>query len=291
MPTIAIIGTGNMGNPMAVNLKKSGFDVRAYDLIETRMDNLVPLGIVKTASHAAAIEAADFVLTMLPSGVEVSEVYEQQILKYAKPEALLIDSSTIDTRESKDIHAAARRAGYSSLDAPVSGGTVGAHNGALSFMVGGEKEDLDRAMPLFEAMGKAVVHCGSGGLGQAAKMCNNMMLAIQMSSVAEGFKLAEKSGLSHAKLFEVATQSSGNCFALTTFCPIPDIVPTAPSTSDYQPGFTAELMLKDLTLALNAAQDANLDLSSAKAVAPRYQQLVDQGRSDLDFSAIFTNIK
>ena len=280
-----------MGNPMSINLNKAGFNVRAYDLVETRMDNLLPLGIVNSTNHADAIEGADIVITMLPSGREVEDVYDQHIFRYARSDALLIDCSTIDTREAKAIHEKALKSGFSSLDAPVSGGTIGAINGALTFMVGGEAEVLQRATPVFDAMGKAVIHCGSGGMGQAAKMCNNMMLAIQMSSVAEGFKLAESCGLSNEKLFEVASQSSGNCFALTTFCPIPDIVPTAPSTADYQPGFSAGLMLKDLTLALNAAASGSLDLTSAQAAAPRYQLLVDQGKEQLDFSAIYTNIE
>lgn len=290
MPTIAVIGTGKMGNPMSMNLRKDGFIVKAYDLVETRMDNLVPLGVIKAANHAAAIEDADIVLTMLPSGLEVREVFDDYILKHANPGTLLIDSSTIDTRESKAIHEKAASAGFAVLDAPVSGGTIGAQNAALTFMVGGETQALEQASTVFEAMGKAVIHCGPGGMGQAAKMCNNMMLAIQMASVAEGFSLAAKCGLSDEKLFEVATQSSGNCFALTTFCPVPEIVPTAPSTQGYQPGFSAELMLKDLTLALNAAVSEGLDLSSAKAAAPGYQKLVDQGNGQLDFSAIYTNI-
>ena len=280
-----------MGHPMSVNLNQAGFRVKVHDLVESKMDALVPLGIVKTASHAEAIEDADFILTMLPSGLEVQSVYDEHILEHARSDALLIDSSTIDTGESKAIHQKASGRGYAVLDAPVSGGTIGAKNGALTFMVGGEADTLERARPVFDAMGKSVIHCGPGGMGQAAKMCNNMMLAIQMASVAEGFRLAEKCGLSHEKLFEVATQSSANCFALTTFCPVPDIVPTAPSSAGYQPGFSAELMLKDLTLALNTAAREGLDLGSAKAAEPRYQSLVDQGRAQIDFSAIYTDIE
>ena len=290
MTTIAVIGTGNMGSPMAINLKKGGFKVIAYDLIEQKLEALIPHGIVKSNHHRDAIENADIIITMLPSGVEVQSVYNDSILKFAKPGTLLIDCSTIDTAESKDIHQKSQALGFPALDAPVSGGTVGAKNGTLSFMVGGDAADLERARPAFDAMGKAIIHCGPAGMGQAAKMCNNMMLAIQMSSVAEGFRLAEECGLESAKLFDVALASSGNCFALTTFCPIPNLVETAPSSNDYRAGFSAALMQKDLTLALKAADRSNLNLTSAKAAAIRYQELIEQGREDIDFSAIYTNI-
>ncbi len=287
MTTIAIIGTGNMGAPMALNLKQGGFRVKAYDLVTRKLDALTPHGIEKCDNHQQCVTGVDAVLTMLPSGVEVKDVYHNQVLNAVKPGCLLIDSSTIDLADAQALHATARRRALRMLDAPVSGGTVGAKNGALTFMVGGDPDTLDTARVFFNAMGKSIIHCGTGGMGQAAKMCNNLMLGIQMASVAEGFNLARQCGLSDETLFEVATQSSGNCFALTTFCPIPDLVASAPSSHGFRPGFSTGLMLKDMNLALNAAELSKLDLSTAKEAAKIYDAFAAQGNANKDFSAIY----
>jgi len=291
MTTVAVIGTGNMGTPMSINLRKNGFTVKAYDPVEEKLDNLMAFGIEKCRSHEEAIDGADFVLTMLPSGVEVKEVYYCAVFPSASRGCRLIDSSTIDLADAGEIHLAAAKKGFDMLDAPVSGGTVGAANGTLTFMVGGEKSVLGASKGVFDAMGKMTIHCGKNGMGQAAKMCNNLMLGIQMASVAEGFNLAKRCGLSDRTLFEVATRSSANCFSLRTFCPIPDIVETAPSTHGYQPGFSTELMLKDMNLALNAANQENLNLEIAEAARSLYRLFNDCGNGEKDFSAIYRFIE
>ncbi len=280
-----------MGAPMSVNLSEAGFTVNAYDLVTEKLDALTPHGINKCSSHEEAIRNADIILTMLPSGDEVKDVYYRHVSQSGDTKSLLVDSSTIDLMDAKEIHSAMKAKGFSMLDAPVSGGTIGAANGALTFMVGGDPNDMKDASVIFDVMGKTTIHCGLGGMGQAAKMCNNMMLGIQMASVAEGFKLAQHCGLSDEKLFDVATQSSGNCFSLTTFCPIPGIVATSPSSNGYQPGFSTELMLKDMGLALNAANNAGLKLQTAITAKEIYQAFSDQGNDHKDFSAIFTSLQ
>lgn len=283
---IAVIGTGNMGAPMATNLAKAGFDVSVFDLIESKMQAIAGHGITVCENHQQAISDADIVWTMLPTGVEVADVFNNQLFKHCDKSCLLIDSSTIDLNDARSIHQAATENGFKMLDAPVSGGTVGAHNGALSFMVGGDAESLPIAQAAFDAMGKTVVHCGEGGMGQAAKMCNNLMLGIQMISVSEGFRLAQEVGLNEQTLFDVATASSGDCFALRTFCPIPDLVQTAPSSNGFKPGFSAELMLKDLSLALSAAKTAGIKLPFGDGAAEQYQALVEAGDAGMDFSSV-----
>ncbi len=283
---IAVIGTGNMGAPMATNLAKAGFDVSVFDIVERKMLAIAEYGVTVCENHQQAISNADIVWTMLPTGIEVSDVFNNQLFKYCNKSCLLVDSSTIDLNDAREIHKVAARNGFNMLDAPVSGGTVGAHNGALSFMVGGDTKSLTIAQPAFEAMGKTMVHCGEGGMGQAAKMCNNLMLGIQMISVAEGFRLAQEVGLNEQTLFNVATASSGDCFALRTFCPIPDLVKTAPSTNGFKPGFSSQLMLKDLSLALNAANAAGIDLPFGANAAEQYGALVESGDAGMDFSSV-----
>ena len=283
---IAVIGTGNMGSPMAINLAKAGFDVKVFDLVESKMQAIAEHGITVCQSHQQAISNAEIVWTMLPTGVEVSDVFNNHLFNHCRSDCLLIDSSTIDLNYSREIHKAAADRGFKMLDAPVSGGTVGAHNGALSFMVGGDVNSLPIAQAAFDAMGKTVVHCGECGMGQAAKMCNNLMLGIQMISVAEGFRLAQEVGLNEQTLFDVATASSGDCFALRTFCPIPDLVETAPSTKGFKPGFSSELMLKDLSLALSAAKTAGIELPFGDNAAEQYKSLVESGDSGMDFSSV-----
>ena len=283
---IAVIGTGNMGAPMATNLAKAGFNVSVFDLVESKMLAIAEHGITVCENHQQAIRDAEIVWTMLPTGVEVGDVFNNQLFKHGNTDCLLVDSSTIDLNDAREIHKSAVENGFKMLDAPVSGGTVGAHNAALSFMVGGDADCLSIAQPAFDAMGKTMVHCGEGGMGQAAKMCNNLMLGIQMISVGEGFRLAQEVGLDEQTLFDVATASSADCFALRTFCPIPDLVETAPSTNDFKPGFSSELMMKDLSLALNAAKAAGIQLPFGDSAAAQYSELVESGDAGMDFSSV-----
>lgn len=287
MVNIAVIGTGNMGAPMSINLARAGLRVKVFDIIPEKMEPLKQHGITAAKDHKDAVSDADIVLTMLPTGVEVKEVYFDEAIKFSPSHSLFIDSSTIDLKDAQEVHATAENGGFEMLDAPVSGGTAGAASGTLTFMVGGSQGNLAKAAPALSAMGSRVVHCGDAGMGQAAKMCNNMMLGIQMASVVEGFHLARRVGLSDQKLYEVASSSSGNCFSLTAFCPVPDVVDVAPSNNQYQPGFSADLMLKDMRLALNAAQQQHLELNAAPIAASLYQRFSDQGHGGLDFSAIF----
>src|SRR5690606_9864725 len=253
MKTIAFIGLGNMGNPMAANLVKAGLAVRGYDLSPDHLETARGNGVTVAASGAEAVEGADVVITMLPAGAHVLSVY-RQILPAAKAGSLFIDCSTIDVDSARSAHALAASAGMLSVDAPVSGGVGGAAAGTLTFMAGGEDGAFARAEPVLPPMGGRIVHCGGPGSGQAAKICNNMILGISMIGVAEAFVLAERLGLSHQALFDVASSSSGQCWSLTTYCPVPGPVPTSPANRDYQPGFAAALMLKDLRLARAAAQ-------------------------------------
>ncbi len=280
-----------MGAPMAVNLAKAGFDVSVFDLIESKMRAIEGHGVTMCDNHQQAVENANIVWTMLPTGVEVQEVFSHHLLEHCPPDCILVDSSTIDINDAQAVHAMSEEYGFTMLDAPVSGGTVGAHNGALSFMVGGDKSAIDKIQSAFDAMGNVVVHCGADGMGQAAKMCNNLMLGIQMISVAESFRLAQEVGLNQQILFDVASSSSGDCFALRTFCPIPELVPTAPSSNGFKPGFSSELMLKDMKLALRAADQANIQLPIGSTAARQYQQLVDCGKADVDFSAVIELIQ
>lgn len=283
---IAVIGTGNMGAPMAVNLAKAGFDVSIFDLVESKMHTIEHHGITVCENHQQTIENADAVWTMLPTGVEVTNVFTNYLVTHCRSDCIWVDSSTIDISDAKALHSLAKERGFSMLDAPVSGGTVGAHNRALCFMVGGDQQAINKLQPAFDAMGKSVIPCGEGGMGQAAKMCNNLMLGIQMISVAEGFRLAQEVGLNEQTLFDVAGSSSGDCFALRTFCPIPGLVDIAPSTNDFKPGFSSELMLKDMNLALNAAKAANIELPLGTDAASQYKTLVESGQAGADFSVV-----
>ena len=255
MTTIAFIGLGNMGNPMAANLVKAGHAVHGFDLVPENLTVAQDNGVVVMANAPAAVKDAEVVITMLPAGKHVLSVYEDIAPKAAKG-ALLIDSSTIDVESARKAHAIAGKHGLLSIDAPVSGGTGGAAAGTLTFMAGGSADAFARAEPILKPMAGRIVHCGDAGAGQAAKICNNMILGISMIGVGEAFVLAEKLGLSHQALFDVASTSSGQCWSLTTYCPVPGPVPTSPANRDYKPGFAAALMLKDLKLAQEAAQAA-----------------------------------
>ena len=285
MTTIAFIGLGNMGGPMAGNLVKAGYTVQAFDLSAASRQAAAELGVGIAGSGRDAVAGADVVVTMLPAGKHVLAVWED-ILQAAKPGTLVIDSSTIDVASARGAHALATARGCQSLDAPVSGGVGGAKGATLTFMVGGEKDAFRRGEPILQAMGRRIVHCGDAGNGQAAKICNNMILGISMAGVCEAFVLAEKLGLSHDALFDVASTSSGQCWSLTTYCPVPGPVPTSPANNGYKPGFASALMLKDLKLAQEAAQAAGAATPMGAAATQLYGLHNAWGEGDADFSAI-----
>src|SRR5262249_27378017 len=255
MATIAFIGLGNMGGPMAANLVKAGHKVVAFDLVEASRSQAKSDGAAIAESSVSAVKGADVVVTMLPAGKHVLSVWTDVLPAISKG-AVIIDCSTIDVESAKQAHALAAKQGVASIDAPVSGGTGGAKAATLTFMCGGEDKAFAAAKSVLEKMGKKIVHCGGAGAGQAAKICNNMILGISMIGVSEAFSLAEKLGLSHQALFDVASTSSGQCWSLTSYCPVPGPVPASPANNDYKPGFAAALMLKDLTLAQDAANAA-----------------------------------
>ncbi|RFC68049.1 3-hydroxyisobutyrate dehydrogenase [Mesorhizobium denitrificans] len=285
MTTIAFIGLGNMGNPMAANLVKAGHTVHGFDLLPENLKTASEHGITVMASAAAAVKDADVVVTMLPAGKHVIAVYEELATK-AKKGALFIDSSTIDVDSARRAHSIATGAGHLSVDAPVSGGTGGAAAGTLTFMAGGSKDAFAKAEPILKPMAGRIVHCGDAGAGQAAKICNNMILGISMIAVGEAFVLAEKLGLSHQALFDVASTSSGRCWSLDTYCPVPGPVPTSPANRDYQPGFAAALMLKDLKLAQEAAQSAGAITPLGAEATQLYSLFNALGHGGTDFSGI-----
>ncbi len=290
MANIAFIGLGNMGGPMAANLVTAGHAVSGFDLSADILKAAAANGVMPAASLADAAGSADVVVTMLPKGVHVLSVWGE-LISAVKPGTLLIDSSTIDVDSARKAHDLAAKANCLSLDAPVSGGTGGAAAGTLTFMAGGSEESFARARPVLEAMGKKIVHCGGNGAGQAAKICNNMILGISMIGVCEAFALGEKLGLSHQALFDVASTSSGQCWSISTYCPVPGPVPTSPANNDYKPGFAAALMLKDLKL----AQEAALASGAATPLGAEAAQLFDlfekQGHGGRDFSAIIEMLR
>ncbi|MBP2230076.1 3-hydroxyisobutyrate dehydrogenase [Azospirillum agricola] len=293
MAVIGFIGLGNMGGPMAANLVKAGHSVRGFDLVPAAIDAAREAGVAIGASPADVAREADIVITMLPSGKHVLGVYDgaEGIVAAARPGALLIDSSTIDVDSARKAHALAAAKGAASLDAPVSGGVGGAAAGTLTFMAGGEADAFERARPVLEAMGKKIVLCGGAGAGQAAKICNNMILGISMIGVCEAFVLAEKLGLSHQSLFDVASTASGQCWSLTSYCPVPGPVPASPANRDYQPGFAAALMLKDLKLAQEASQSAGAPTPLGAAATQLYAMMAAAGEGGADFSGIIRMLR
>ena len=290
MATVGFIGLGNMGAPMAANLVKAGHTVTGFDLSQAAMEALAKAG-GKTASSAAdAVQGASVVITMLPAGEHVRQVYLHQggLIDATKDAApLLIDCSTIDVDSARAVTAAAETAGLAMLDAPVSGGTAGAHNATLTFMVGGTDDAFTRGRKVLEAMGKNIFHAGGPGAGQAVKICNNMMLAINMVGVSEGFLLAQKLGLDWNKLHEICATATSNSWALSNYCPAPGPVPAAPSNRDYAPGFAAALMVKDVKLSQEAAEATGSPTPLAAKALDFYQQVVDAGDGGKDFSVVF----
>jgi 3-hydroxyisobutyrate dehydrogenase len=293
MTTIGFIGLGNMGGPMAANLVKAGHRVLGFDVVPAALAAARQAGVQTVGSAAETARGAAVVITMLPAGQQVRDVYEDPKgpLALAAPGSLFIDCSTIDVTSARAAHAAAAVAGMSSLDAPVSGGVGGAVAGTLTFMVGGAPAAFERAQPLLGAMGRKVVHCGDASAGQAAKICNNMILGISMIAVGEAFVLAEKLGLSHQALFDVASTASGQCWALTSYCPVPGPVPASPANNAYRPGFAAALMVKDLTLAQEAAKAAGAETELGRHAAKLYERFAAEGNGGKDFSAIIESIR
>ncbi len=290
MATIAFIGLGNMGGPMAANLVKAGHKVVAFDLVEASRNQAKSDGAAIADSGAAAVKGADLVVTMLPAGKHVLAVWSEVVPSITKG-ALIIDCSTIDVESAKQAHALAAKHGVLSVDAPVSGGTGGARGATLTFMCGGEDKAFAAAKRVLEKIGKKIVHCGGGGAGQAAKICNNMILGISMIAVGEAFTLAEKLGLSHQALFDVASTSSGQCWSLTSYCPVPGPVPTSPANNDYKPGFAAALMTKDLTLAQDAARATGAATPLGKHAQEIYKAFDGAGNGGVDFSGIIRYVR
>jgi 3-hydroxyisobutyrate dehydrogenase len=286
MARIAFIGLGNMGGGMAANLAKAGHDVRAFDLSAEALERATAAGCLAADSAAAACEGAEAVVTMLPAGKHVAQVYAESILAAAPLTAILMDCSTIDVATAREVAAAAAAKGHTMVDAPVSGGIAAANAGTLTFMVGGEAQAFARAEPFLSAMGKAVIHAGSSGAGQAAKICNNMVLGATMIATCEAFVLAEKLGLDAGKFFDIASVSSGQSWSLTSYCPVPGIGPETPADRDYEGGFAAALMLKDLRLAMEAAEGAGADTPMGRRAAELYAAFAEAGNGAKDFSGI-----
>ncbi len=288
MARIGFIGLGNMGLPMARNLVAAGHEVRAFDTVASAVERAVAAGATAAADLVAAATGAATVITMLPAGQQVREVYlgPTGIIGRAAPGTLLIDCSTIDVETARAVHAAAAAAGFDMLDAPVSGGVAGAEAGTLTFMVGGGDKAFAAARPVLEKMGKTVIHAGGPGNGQAAKICNNLMLGISMIGVCEAFALADRLGLPAQTLFDISSKSSGQCWSLTSYCPVPGPVPSSPANRDYRPGFAAAMMLKDLRLAEAAAASAGATLALGRRAAEIYHEFVGGGHGNLDFSSI-----
>jgi len=289
MANIAFIGLGNMGGPMAANLVKAGEKVTGFDLVEASRNQAKADGAGIADSAVSAVKGADVVITMLPAGKHVLSVWTEILPAITK--GALIDCSTIDVESAVQAHALASEHGVLSVDAPVSGGTGGAKGATLTFMCGGEAKAFAAAKPVLEKMGKKIVHCGGAGAGQAAKICNNMILGVSMIAVSEAFALAEKLGLSHQALFDVASTSSGQCWSLTTYCPVPGPVPTSPANNDYKPGFASALMVKDLTLAQDAAKAAGAATPLGKHAQEIYKAFDAAGHGGVDFSGIIQHVR
>ncbi len=293
MANIGFIGVGHMGGPMARNLMKAGHTVTVADPSAANVALLTGQGAAQAADPAALAAGCEIIVSMLPSGKELRAVYlgDKGVVAHAKAGALLIDCSTTDVDSARAVAAAAAERGLSFLDAPVSGGVAGAEAGSLTFMAGGEDKALAAARPILMAMGKNVVHTGASGSGQAAKICNNLILGISMIGVCEAFVLAEQLGLAPDKLFAVSSTSSGQCWSLTSYCPVPGPVPAAPSNRNYQPGFAAKMMLKDLRLATEAAENKKQAIDLGELAKNLYERFVQSGHGDRDFSAIIEDIR
>lgn len=293
MAKIGFIGVGNMGGPMAQNLIKDGHKVKAFDLVGQTLSRIVNAGAAQASSPADAVSSVDAVVTMLPAGRHVSDVYtgNGEVLASIDPGTLLIDSSTIDVATSREMHQAAADAGYDMLDAPVSGGVTGAEAGTLTIMCGGSAETFARAKPFLDVMGKNIFHAGGPGAGQAAKACNNMLLAINMIGISEAFNLSDALGLDRQTLFDIVGTASGGSWALSNYCPVPELVPTTPANKDYNPGFTGAMMLKDLKLSQDAAQSLDVSSPLGAAATMLFSMYCNEGNDGDDFSGIIRMLR
>jgi len=290
MPTIGFIGLGNMGGPMAANLVKAGERVLGFDVVPASRDTAARDGVQIVANAKSTLDNADVVISMLPAGEHVLSVWNE-VVPHARQGTLFIDCSTIDVDSARKAHKLAAKRGLATLDAPVSGGVGGAKAATLTFMVGGSEHAFARGKPVLERMGKRVVHCGEAGNGQVAKICNNMILGVSMIAVGEAFVLGEKLGLSHQSMFDVVSASSGQCWSLTSYCPVPGPVPASPANNGYKPGFAAALMLKDLKLAKAAADSVKAKTALGTQAAEIYDYFAQQGHSGDDFSAIINLVR
>ena len=293
MSNIAFIGLGNMGSGMCANLAKAGHQVRAFDLNTQSVDNAVQAGALAATSIAQCVSDAEYVITMLPAGKHVHAVYfgVDGVLTHANHSALLIDCSTIAVDEARSAGTQALQKQFRSLDAPVSGGVAAANAGTLTFMVGGDSADFDRATPILQAMGKNVFHAGPSGNGQAAKTANNMLLGISMIATSEAFNLAEKLGLDAETFFNISSKASGQCWSMTSYCPAPGPVPASPANNDYEPGFAVAMMLKDLRLAQDAAAGAKAAIPFGEQAERLYALLDEQGLAHKDFSVVMRHLQ
>ncbi|MDQ3077243.1 MAG: 3-hydroxyisobutyrate dehydrogenase [Pseudomonadota bacterium] len=290
MARVAFIGLGNMGGGMAANLAKAGHEVMAFDLSQDALARAAAHGCIVAESAEEAVAKAEAVVTMLPAGKHVAEVYRTNVLKNAPKSAILLDCSTIDVATAKAVEGEAQAAGYTMVDAPVSGGIAAAEAGTLTFMVGGGEEGFQRARPILEKMGKAVIHAGGPGAGQAAKICNNMLLGATMAATCEAFVLAQKLGLDPQTFFDISSKASGQSWSMTSYCPVPGVGPDTPADRDYEGGFAAALMLKDLKLAVEAAQEAGAYTPMGGEAEELYERFVERGGGTKDFSALIKMI-
>ena len=287
---IAFIGLGNMGGGMAANLVKAGHAVNAFDLSADALARAQENGCAPFHSVREAVAGVDAVVSMLPNGAIVEQVYTSDVLGHAPASALLLDCSTIDVATARKVEQAAAQAGYTMVDAPVSGGIAAANGGTLTFMVGGTAEGFAGAEPILSAMGKAVIHAGDAGAGQAAKICNNMILGATMIATCEAFKLAERLGLDQQTFFDISSKASGQSWSMTSYCPVPGVGPQSPADNGYQGGFATALMLKDLKLAMEAAQTAGSDTPMGLRARELYEAFDAAGNGGLDFSAIIKTL-
>ncbi|MEO6113452.1 MAG: 3-hydroxyisobutyrate dehydrogenase [Sphingomicrobium sp.] len=290
MARVAFIGLGNMGGGMAANLAKAGHEVIAFDLSQDALDRAKANGCTIAASAEAAVAKAEAVVTMLPAGKHVAEVYRTNVLLGAPKDAILMDCSTIDVATAKAVESEAGAGGFTMVDAPVSGGIAAAEGGTLTFMVGGSDEGFERARPFLEQMGKAVIHAGGAGAGQAAKICNNMLLGATMAATCEAFVLAQKLGLDPQTFYDISSKASGQSWSMTSYCPVPGVGPDTPADRNYDGGFAAALMLKDLKLAMEAAEEAGAYTPMGAEAEELYQRFVDRGGASKDFSALIKMI-
>ena len=287
---IAFIGLGNMGGGMAANLVKAGHTVAAFDLVEAALERARENGCATFSQARDAVQGADAVVSMLPNGAIVEAVYAQEVFAHAPKTALLLDCSTIDVATARNVAAAAQAQGYVMVDAPVSGGIAAANAATLTFMVGGSEAGFAAAQPILAAMGKTVIHAGDRGAGQAAKICNNMLLGASMVATAEAFKLAERLGLDLQTFYDISSKASGQCWSMTSYCPVPGVGPVSPADNGYQGGFATALMLKDLNLAMAAAQEVGAPVPMGHRAEELYKAFAEAGNGGLDFSSIIATL-